>query len=197
MNNKAVLYLRLSKEDRNKVNKGDDSESIINQRIMLSDYAMQHDFQVVKIYSDDDESGLYEDRPGFSQMMQDAQMGLFDTIIAKSQSRFTRNLEHSEKYLHHKLPLWGVRFIGVVDGVDTMDENNKMTRQVKGLTNEWYCETLSKNVRSVFLSKMNQGKFVGSSCPYGYMRDPEDHNHLIIDEYAASIVRKIFLLYLE
>lgn len=85
----------------------------------------------------------------------------FGTIIAKSQSRFTRNLEHSEKYLHHKLPLWGVRFIGVVDGVDTMDENNKMTRQVKGLTNEWYCETLSKNVRSVFLSKMNQGKFVG------------------------------------
>ena len=70
MNNKAVLYLRLSKEDRNKVNKGDDSESIINQRIMLSDYAMRHNFQVVKIYSDDDESGLYEDRPGFSQMMQ-------------------------------------------------------------------------------------------------------------------------------
>ena len=65
MNNKAVLYLRLSKEDRNKVNKGDDSESIINQRIMLSDYAMRHNFQVVKIYSDDDESGLYEDRPGF------------------------------------------------------------------------------------------------------------------------------------
>ena len=197
MNNKAVLYLRLSKEDRNKVNKGDDSESIINQRIMLSNYAIRHNFQVVKIYSDDDESGLYEDRPGFSQMMQDAERGLFGTIIAKSQSRFTRNLEHSEKYLHHKLPLWGVRFIGVVDGVDTMDENNKMTRQVKGLTNEWYCETLSKNVRSVFLSKMNQGKFVGSSCPYGYMRDSEDHNHLIIDEYAASIVRKIFRLYLE
>ena len=101
MNNKAVLYLRLSKEDRNKVNKGDDSESIINQRIMLSDYAMRHNFQVVKIYSDDDESGLYEDRPGFSQMMQDAERGLFDITIAKSQSRFTRNLEHSEKYLHH------------------------------------------------------------------------------------------------
>ena len=107
MNNKAVLYLRLSKEDRNKVNKGDDSESIINQRIMLSDYAMRHNFQVVKIYSDDDESGLYEDRPGFSQMMQDAERGLFDIIIAKSQSRFTRNLEHSEKYLHHKLPIMG------------------------------------------------------------------------------------------
>ena len=79
MNNKAVLYLRLSKEDRNKVNKGDDSESIINQRIMLSNYAMRHNFQVVKIYSDDDESGLYEDRPGFSQMMQDAERGLFGT----------------------------------------------------------------------------------------------------------------------
>ena len=80
MNNKAVLYLRLSKEDRNKVNKGDDSESIINQRIMLSNYAIRHNFQVVKIYSDDDESGLYEDRPGFSQMMQDAERGLSGTF---------------------------------------------------------------------------------------------------------------------
>ena len=80
MNNKAVLYLRLSKEDRNKVNKGDDSESIINQRIMLSNYAMRHNFQVVKIYSDDDESGLYEDRPGFSQMMQDAELVEFSPL---------------------------------------------------------------------------------------------------------------------
>lgn len=107
MNNKAVLYLRLSKEDRNKVNKGDDSESIINQRIMLSDYAMRHNFQVVKIYSDDDESGLYEDRPGFSQMMQDAERGLFGTIIAKSQSRFTRNLEHSEKIFTSQTAIMG------------------------------------------------------------------------------------------
>lgn len=84
MNNKAVLYLRLSKEDRNKVNKGDDSESIINQRIMLSDYAMRHNFQVVKIYSDDDESGLYEDRPGFSQMMQDAERGLLVLLLRKA-----------------------------------------------------------------------------------------------------------------
>lgn len=84
MNNKAVLYLRLSKEDRNKVNKGDDSESIINQRIMLSDYAMRHNFQVVKIYSDDDESGLYEDRPGFSQMMQDAESGLLVLLLRKA-----------------------------------------------------------------------------------------------------------------
>lgn len=84
MNNKAVLYLRLSKEDRNKVNKGDDSESIINQRIMLSDYAMRHNFQVVKIYSDDDESGLYEDRPGFSQMMQDAERGFLILLLRKA-----------------------------------------------------------------------------------------------------------------
>ena len=90
MNNKTVLYLRLSKEDRNKVNKGDDSESIINQRIMLSDYAMRHNFQVVKIYSDDDESGLYEDRPGFSQMMQDAESGLFDIKIYPKSGTFRK-----------------------------------------------------------------------------------------------------------
>lgn len=197
MNNKAVLYLRLSKEDRNKVNKGDDSESIINQRIMLSDYAMRHNFQVVKIYSDDDESGLYEDRPGFSQMMQDARGGFLILLLRKA-SQDLPEIWNIQKNIYITNCHYGVFDLLVLsDGVDTMDENNKMTRQVKGLTNEWYCETLSKNVRSVFLSKMNQGKFVGSSCPYGYMRDSEDHNHLIIDEYAANIVRKIFRLYLE
>lgn len=197
MNERAVLYLRLSKEDANKVNKGDDSRSIKNQRLLLTNYALDKNFQVVKVYSDDDESGLYDDRPGFEEMMEDAKLGLFDVIIAKKQSRFSRNMEHIEKYLHHDLPNLGIRFIGVVDGVDTADTANKKSRQINGLVNEWYCEDLSENIRSSFRAKMKNGQFLGSSCPYGYIKDPKNHNHLVIDDYAASIVKKIFKLYLE
>ncbi len=195
--NRAVLYLRLSKEDADKISKGDDSASIKNQRLLLTDYALTHNFKIVKVYSDDDESGLYDDRPDFEKMMIDAKLNEFDIIIAKTQSRFSRNMEHIEKYLHHDLPNLGIRFIGVVDGVDTDNEENKKSRQINGLVNEWYCEDLSKNIRSSFKAKMRDGQFLGSSCPYGYKKDPQNHNHLIIDEYAAKIVRRIYKLYLS
>lgn len=195
--NRAALYLRLSKEDAEKAGEGDDSASIKSQRLLLTDYALSHQFQIVKVYSDDDESGLYEDRPGFERMMLDAKLGEFDMIIAKTQSRFSRNMEHIEKYLHHDLPNLGIRFIGVVDNVDTDQEGNKKSRQIHGLVNEWYCEDLSKNIRSSLRAKMKNGEFLGSSCPYGYKKDPQNHNHLVIDEYAANVVRRIYRLYLS
>lgn len=197
MNERAVLYLRLSKEDADKINKGDESKSIKNQRLLLTNYALDKNFQIMKVYSDDDESGLYDDRPGFEEMMEDAKLGLFDVIIAKKQSRFSRNMEHIEKYLHHDLPNLGIRFIGVVDGVDTADSANKKSRQINGLVNEWYCEDLSENIRSSFKAKMQSGQFLGSSCPYGYVKDPKNHNHMIVDEYAANVVKRIFEMYLE
>ena len=195
--NRAVLYLRLSKEDVDKINKGDDSASIQNQRLLLMDYALEKDFQVVDVYSDDDESGLYDDRPDFERMMKSAKLGEFDVIIAKTQARLSRNMEHIEKYLHHDLPNMGIRFIGVVDGVDTDNAGNKKSRQINGLVNEWYCEDLSANIRSAFKIKMKAGQFLGSSCCYGYKKDPLDHNHLVVDEYAAEVVRRIFDLYIQ
>ena len=194
---RAVLYLRLSKEDLHKRKEGDDSISIKNQRLLLTEYALAKGYQIVNVYSDDDESGLYDNRPGFELMMEDARLGKFDLVIAKSQSRFSRNMEHIEKYLHHDFPLLGIRFIGVADYADTGNLGNKKARQINGLVNEWYCEDLSDNIRSVFKAKMKAGQFLGSSCPYGYRKDPENHNHLLVDAYAASVVRKIFALYLE
>lgn len=195
--NRAVLYLRLSKEDVNKLQEGDDSASIKNQRLLLLDYALEHDFEVVEVYSDDDESGLYDDRPGFEKLIEDSKLGKFDIVIAKSQSRFSRNMEHIEKYLHHDFVLLNIRFIGVADNADTDDAGNKKSRQINSLVNEWYCEDLSANIRSVFKAKMIDGQFLGSSAPYGYMKDPNNHNHLVIDEYAADVVREIYRLYLE
>jgi site-specific DNA recombinase len=194
---KAALYLRLSKEDVDKINKGDDSESIVNQRLLLTDYAVSHDMQIVDVYSDDDYSGLYDDRPEFDRLIKDARLGKYNVVIAKTQSRFTRNMQHVEKYLHHDFPLLGIRFIGVVDGVDTLNANNKKSRQINGLVNEWYCEDLSNNIRSVFKQKMKAGQFLGSFAPYGYEKDPDDKHKFIIDEYAANVVRKIYDLYLQ
>lgn len=195
--NRAVLYCRLSKEDIDKVNSGDDSASIINQRLLLTDYALSQGFEIVKVYQDEDYSGLFSDRPDFEKLIEDAKLQKFDIVVAKSQSRFTRNMEHMEKYLHNAFPLLGIRFIGVVDNADTDNKGNKKSRQINGLVNEWYCEDLSENIKAVFRSKMKDGQFIGSSCPYGYVKDPQNHNHLIIDTYAAKVVKKIYNLYIN
>lgn len=195
--NRAALYCRLSKEDIDKINKGDDSASIVNQRMLLEDYAMNNGFSIYKVYQDDDYSGLFDDRPGFENMIEDAKSNKFDVVIAKTQSRFTRNMEHMEHYLHDFFPSLGIRFIGVVDNADTRNKGNKKARQINGLINEWYCEDLSENVKAVFKSKMKKGQYLGSSAPYGYVKDPKDNHKLIIDEYASGIVKRIFALYLD
>lgn len=192
---KAAIYCRLSKEDAEK--SSDFSESIVNQRMLLLDYAAVHSFSIYDVYEDDDCSGLYnssEDRPAFNRLISDARQGKFNIVLAKSQSRFTRNMEHMEKYLHNDFPLLGIRFIGVVDGVDTSIRENKKSRQISGLVNEWYCEDLSENIKSVFKNKMKHGQFLAPFACYGYKKDPEDHHKIIIDEEAAEVVKKIFSL---
>ncbi len=194
---RAALYLRLSKEDGDKADRSDDSESIVNQRLLLTDYALRHEMQIVDVYSDDDYSGLYDDRPEFERLIKDGKLGKFNVVLAKTQSRFTRNMEHVEKYLHHDFPLLGIRFIGVVDGVDTRNRENKKTRQISGLVNEWYCEDLSENIKAVFRQKMKAGQYLGPFAPYGYLKDPDDKYKFVIDKYAAGVVRKIYSLYLD
>lgn len=194
---RAALYGRLSKEDIDKINEGDDSQSIKNQRLLLTEYALEHGFEIIDWYCDDDYSGLFSDRPDFDRLIKDAQTGKFDVVIAKSQSRFTRNMEHMEKYLHTMFPIWGIRFIGVVDNADTSVASNKKARQINGLINEWYCEDLSENIKAVFKAKMKAGQYIASHPPYGYLKDPEDNHKLIIDGYAAEIVRRIYSMYIS
>lgn len=189
---KAAIYCRLSKEDKDKLNQGDESASIQNQKMLLVDYAIEHQFAIHEIYIDDDYTGLDSDRPAFNRLLQDAKNGLFHTIICKTQSRFTRDMELVEKYLHGLFPVLGIRFIGVADYADTNVKGNKKARQINGLINEWYCEDLSENIRCVFKAKMEKGQFLGSYAPYGYSKDPEDYHKLVIDEEAARVVQKIF-----
>ncbi|MDR2168137.1 MAG: recombinase family protein [Clostridiales bacterium] len=186
----------MSKEDLDKANRGDDSESIQNQKLLLLDYAVSNGFLVHNVYVDDDLSG-FSDRPAFKQMIEDAAAGLFNIVLCKSQSRFTRDMELVERYIHGYFVNWGVRFIGLTDNVDTNVKGNKKARQIYGLINEWFSEDLSENIRAVFKKKMEAGQFLGAFACYGYEKDPQNRHKLIIDDEAAKNVREIFALYLE
>ncbi|HNX64186.1 MAG TPA: recombinase family protein [Oscillospiraceae bacterium] len=192
---KVAIYCRLSEEDRNKQNEYDDSESIQNQKSLLIKYAFDHSWEIYNIYSDDDYTGSDRNRPQFCKLLDEAKEHKFDIVLCKTQSRFTRELELVEKYIHGLFPLWNIRFISVVDNADTDVKGNKKARQINGLINEWYLEDMSDNIKSVLTNKRQNGYHIGSFALYGYMKDPERKGHLIIDEEAADIVREVFLLY--
>ncbi len=125
-------------------------------------------------------------------MIQAAKQKKFQIILCKSQSRFTRDMELVEKYIHGLFPIWGIRFIAVADNADTEVKGNKKARQINGLVNEWYLEDLSENVRMVFDLKRREGKYIGGFPIYGYRKDPADKNHIIPDPEAAEVVRQIY-----
>lgn len=191
----AAVYCRLSKEDEEKT--APESESIRNQRELLLHWAADHGYRIYRVYCDEDYSGIDRARPGFNAMLADAQQGKFEVILAKTQSRFTRDMELVERYLHGLFPEWGVRFIAVLDHVDTLDPAGKKARQINGLINEWYLEDLSGNVRAVLDHKRHSGCYIASFALYGYQKDPNNHNRLVIDEPAAQVVRQIYALYLQ
>lgn len=193
---KAAIYLRLSKEDVEKEEETN-SRSIENQRIILEEYAKVHQLQIYDYYIDDDYSGLYIERPAFSRMLSDAARHEFTVILAKSQSRLSRNMEHTEYLLHNLFPQLGIRFLGVVDGVDSAQKAGKKARQINALVNEWYSEDLSENIRAVYQRKMRKGEYLGAYAPYGYQKSRQDSHKLEIIENEARWIRKIYEMYLQ
>ena len=192
---RAALYCRLSKEDET-AGPGGESESIQNQKALLAAYAQDQGWEIAGVYSDEDYSGADRDRPGFRRLLADAEARRFDILLVKTQSRFTRDMELVERYLHRDFLLWGIRFIALVDRVDTGVQGGKKARQINGLINEWYLEDLSDNIRAVLDFKRREGRFIGSFAPYGYQKDAADHNRLTPDPQAARVVREIFRRYL-
>ena len=188
----VAIYCRLSKEDLDE-NKIDNlSRSIQNQKSMLTDFAKINGWQIFDIYCDDNLSGVARDRPEFNRLIRDASLRKFNIILCKNQSRFTRDMQLVEKYIHGLFPIWGIRFVGMVDGADTSVKGNKKARQINGLVNQWYLENLSDNIKATLKLKRIRGKYTGSVLPYGYRPDPDDINCFIIDPVAASVVRRIW-----
>ena len=195
--NRVGIYLRLSNEDNDKTNKDDDSESIKNQRNLLTQYINKHpEFTLIDEYCDEDLSGAGTYRPEFERLIRDCENRKLDIVLCKSQSRFSRDMEIVEKYINNKFREWDIRFIGLSDNTDTDILENKKTRQINGLINEWYLEDVSNNIRSAFCAKMKQGEYISPFAPFGYEIDPSDNNKLIIDSVASEIVKNIFNLYL-
>ena len=195
---KVAIYLRLSDEDKDKTNKLDDSESIKNQRNLLLDEIRKNPkFKLVDEYCDEDLSGAGTYRPEFERLIKDCENGKIDIVLCKSQSRFSRDMEIIEKYIHNKFIEWNIRFIGLVDNADTNIQGNKKSRQINGLVNEWYLEDISNNIRSAFQTKMKQGEFISPFTSFGYEISKENNNKIIIDPVAAKIVKDIFRLYLK
>ena len=194
---KVGVYCRLSDEDRDKINKTDDSDSIVNQRSMCLKYADQNGWNIVDIYSDDDFSGAGTFRPDFERLIKDCESGKINLVLCKSQSRFSRDMGVIEYYLHNKFLEWGVRFVSIVDNADTSIEANKKSRQINGLINEWYLDDLSQNIKKSLRNKREDGLFMGSFAPYGYDRSEEDYHKLVIDPVAAEVVKKIFKMYAD
>ena len=193
---KVGVYCRLSDEDRDKLNKTDDSDSIVNQRSMCLKFANQNKWDVVDIYSDDDFSGAGMFRPDFDRLIKDCESGKINLVLCKSQSRFSRDMGVIEYYLHNKFIEWGVRFVSIVDNADTNIESNKKSRQINGLINEWYLDDLSQNIKKSLKNKREDGLFMGSFASYGYERDEEGHK-LVVDPVAAEVVKKIFKMYAD
>ncbi len=194
---KAAIYVRLSREDRHKQSASDDSESIINQQLMLLDFLKKMGWDLYKVYNDEDFSGSDRERPAFNQLIRDAEAKLFDIVLCKTQSRFARDIELIEKYINTLFPIWGIRFLSVVDNADSANKGNRKSRQINSMVDQWYLEDLSENVRATLATKRKQGLWVGAFAPFGYMKDPNNKNHLIIDEEAAEVVRYVFDLYIK
>ena len=199
----VAVYLRLSIADGDLGKEGkDESNSIENQRQLIKGYMSgQPSLQFVKEYVDDGYSGSNFERPGFIKMMEDVRRGRINCIIVKDLSRFGRNYIEVGRYLERQFPAKGIRFIAINDQYDNAKENNGDANEIivpfKNLINDAYCRDISIKVRSQLDVKRKNGKFIGSFAAYGYLKDPGDKNHLIIDEYAAKIVRLVYELKLN
>jgi DNA invertase Pin-like site-specific DNA recombinase len=147
--------------------------------------------------TDDGFSGVNFDRPAFNELLSQIDKGKIDTIICKDLSRLGRNYLQVGYFTEILFPQNNVRFIAVNNGVDTAnDDNNELTPFIN-IMNEWYAKDTSRKIRAIFESKMKEGKRCSGSVPYGYIRDPLNKYHLIIDKDAADVVRKIFRLFVS
>lgn len=186
----VAIYIRLSKEDSDKEN--EESESIQNQRMILDNKAMEEGWQIYDHYIDEDWSGSDRGRPEFHRLINDAEAGKFNVVLVKTQSRFARDSKYIEDYVHNLFMEKGIRFVSLVDNIDTNQAGSKLNSRVHAIFDEEQLDLLSSNIRKSFEEKSKQGQFFGSMPPYGYKKDPNDKNHLIIDDEAAKVVQTIF-----
>lgn len=198
----AAIYVRLSKEDGDVSNAVKaESNSISNQKNLIRDFLKdKEDVEVVSERVDDGYSGSNFERPAFKLMLEDIKKGIVDCVIVKDLSRFGREYIDSGRYIERLFPALGVRFIAINDNYDSLnrkDQADEIIIPFKNLINDAYCRDISVKIRSHLEVKRKNGEFIGSFAPYGYQKNENDRNSLVIDPIAAGIVKDIFRMKLH
>ena len=186
---KAALYCRLSVDD----GRMGESVSIGSQKILLEQYCKDHGIENYETYDDDGYSGTNFERPAFQRMYEDIKNGLINMVLVKDQSRFGRSYIEVGMYVE-KFKELGVRFIAVSDNYDSVVNENDMMFPMRNVLNDYFAREASIKTKTAKKAKAKAGQYIGSKPPFGYKLDPNDRHHLVIDEPAAEIVRKIFTL---
>ena len=189
----TALYERLSRDDELQ----GPSNSILNQQAFLEDYAKRNSFTNVRHFTDDGVSGTTFDRDGFKAMIAEVEAGNVATIIVKDMSRFGRDYLKVGFYTDVMFRDKGVRFIAVNNGIDSDKQGDNDFTPFLNIMNEFYARDSSRKIQAIFKARMQDGKRVSPSVPYGYRRDPQDKQHLIVDEEAAAVVRRIFQMVID
>lgn len=189
----TALYCRLSQEDENK----GDSDSIINQKSILTKYAKDNGFENIEVFVDDGYSGVSFNRPDFQRLLELMEKGRVSTLITKDLSRLGRNYIEVGNYTEILFPRWNVRYIAVNDNYDSLYSESNEYAPLKNLFNEWFARDTSKKIRAAIKAKAERGERVGTVIPYGYKRNPEIKGHLIINPETAPVVKMIFSLCAE
>lgn len=195
---KTVIYCRLSQEDGDK----EESNSITSQRRMCEEFVSKQEDMILcrDTIIDDGVSGVSLDRAGFRELEKEIMAGNVECVVVKDLSRFARNYIEAGRYLEKIFPQYGVRFIAINDNYDSHSAEyytNSLLVPFKNLINDSYSKDISLKVRSSLEIKMKNGEFVGSFAPYGYIKNPDNHNQLLIDKNVSSNVVLIFSLFKE
>ena len=185
----TALYCRLSQDDA----LDGESNSITNQKTLLSKYAAEHGFRNIQFFVDDGYSGTSFQRPGFQEMMKYVEDYSVSTLIVKDLSRLGREYSYMGRLQDFIFPAYDVRFIAINDDVDSAKGENDFA-VFKNVFNDYYAKDTSKKIRAVVKMRGEAGEHLASNPPYGYVKDPQDKRKWVVDEEAARVVRRIFNL---
>ena len=189
----TALYERLSRDD----DLTGDSNSIINQKKLLEDYAKSHGFTNCAHFTDDGWSGANFDRPNWKRMIESIESGEVSHVLVKDLSRVGRDYLQVGFYTEVMFRENGVRFIAIANGVDSDKRESSEFAPFLNIMNEWYVRDSSRKITTVLRAKGMSGAHLTNHCIYGYKKDPNDKNHWIIDEEAAEVVRRIYRMAIE
>lgn len=188
----TALYVRLSVEDN-----GKESDSICNQISLLEKYVSERPYlEAIDIYIDNGYTGTDFARPAYTRMMNDVKIGRINCVIVKDLSRLGRNYIETGDFIEKICPFFGLRFISVNDDYDTENglSGSALSVSLKNIVNDYYAKDISRKVTSALRTKMMRGDYIGNYAPYGYLKDSENKNHLVIDYGVCDIVKRIFAM---